>query len=166
MGNIYKKNNINKNEIMQYIIEHRRLWNWIADAILSRGACVSKHDYFLIHGHSEGGVPIFGCYACQCGEKIHEGISDGWGGYRCDYCPFIFESGSSDSSFRACMKESIDNPYINFMTLSCAVKDEIQDPGIIYILSKYARQIATLPLHPWVEDFLSEEGIIAYMLKK
>lgn len=102
----------------QAIIEHRKMWNWIADETLKRERKVDKEDYFREH-REYSQIPIHFCWCCEYCEYIemrfcNECIID-WGFERCT------NTHSSYRNWRQC-----DNyDYIE--------------------AAKYAKQIAELP---------------------
>lgn len=57
----------------QAILEHRKMWNWIADE-LEKGNCVEKIDYLISHGYNPSEIKNR-CFLCTfCLEH-------------CDCCP-------------------------------------------------------------------------------
>lgn len=72
----------------QTILNHRQMWNWIADETERRQECVNKVDAFKHFGITSSSL-VSGCWLCTyrgriCGHKGNECILQ-WPGGRCSY---------------------------------------------------------------------------------
>ena len=75
----------------QAILEHRKMWNWIADESEKRKLIIKKRDYFeFIEALSP---PLFDCYCCEYNSLQN----DANGIINCEKCPIDW--GSTRNSF-------------------------------------------------------------------
>lgn len=93
----------------QTIIEHRKMWNWIAEETLKRKVKVTKNDYFL--EHPECKAPFFAnCYCCDYAmEQFRQYKSYYYKDKKdkvsfCDFCPIKWGSKTKDK----CIKYTSD----------------------------------------------------------
>lgn len=109
------------------VVNHRKMWNWIADETERRQDIVDKRDYFDAHN-----IPPYSvdnrCYCCAyvCGlpeEVLH--ISCG------ELCPVVW---NPDRSHASCI--SFGTAFTNWAS-AAAWRDR----------ARYAREIADLPVN-------------------
>ena len=121
------------------IIQHRRMWNWIADKTMESEQCVTKYEYMLhLERNSEQKkIPIHLCFLCDYATltaymETGKTSSD----IRCRYCPCVWPGG-------CCYK----NDRQNLRPLYTRWIDAHQEQNYKNA-AKYARKIADLPAKP------------------
>lgn len=102
----------------QTIIEHRKMWNWLADQY-EKGYFVSKRDYLDQAGFGEVSMD---CFCCDYDDNF------------CMDCPICW----GKDLYARCGED--DTPYVRWYELY-----ERSAYESIQLLAKYAREIANLP---------------------
>lgn len=114
----------------QTIIEHRKMWNWIAEETLKRKTKMTKEDYFLEHPDLE--IPK--CAKCYCCDySMRNGMHD-----CCKVCPIKW--GNNDGDRCTILESGEINIFVIWDNSIC------YDELFTYEESaKLAKQIAELP---------------------
>ena len=80
------------------IIQHRRMWNWIADKTVESKQCATKYEYMLHleRNKEQNKRPMHNCFLCDYATKtayMETGKTDD--DIRCNYCPCIWPGGDT-----------------------------------------------------------------------
>lgn len=104
------------------IIEHRKMWNWVAIETYRRKCMVSKYEYFNKVIKIKN-VPMNLCWCCQ--------YDDNWSNNTCDCCPISWTDGCCNYD---------DSEWNKWLELEIA-----DDNKNWYIAAVLAHKIAMLP---------------------
>ena len=108
----------------QAIIEHRKMWNWIADNLGKTKGTV--YDLKVIYCEENGFKYL--CAHCFCCQYAH---------FNCDYCPLYW--GSENDEFNTYCESDIENAVNWLNSDSLSMKNKFKEAAEI------ARKIANLP---------------------
>lgn len=121
----------------QAIIEHRKMWNWIADQyenktdLLNKTKCVNDLKHCYVSVTFPGKTIENDCFCCEYDFEF---------GGICEYCPLEW-----DSIYDDCMCLAKDSDNINLYGLIRGFNhNECSDDDYVYCAS-LARKIANLP---------------------
>lgn len=102
----------------QALIEHRKLWNWLADESLKQKRKVIKEEYFTEFSDDYDDIPISNCWCCEYAKAS------------CKKCPIRWD-GTNQTRCR-----NLSSPYRKWLGT----------PNNDYeMAAKLARKIANLP---------------------
>ena len=74
-----------------YMIQHKKMWNWVADQTIKRKQKVTKDEYFKRKNIKKIYIPENCCYACEVAamSAIKNNVSHL---KMCDYCPINWDT--------------------------------------------------------------------------
>ena len=111
------------------VTEHRKLWNWVADATERREHCVDKWEYFIENELSTEKIPFQNCFCCEY-SILKSSKKD------VDYCTFCPVQWNTTDNSNDC--KCVQGEYGRW---SKAYRD-----GDYERAAKIARKIANLPV--------------------
>lgn len=110
------------------VLNHRKMWNWIADETLKRECVVSKEDYFRENKIFNINIPLNLCYCCHYTKRTR---------FSCTACPIKWNPSYENNGIRTYECTYPNSPYTLWKE-ACRFGDYIN-------AAKYAREIANLP---------------------
>lgn len=122
----------------QAIIEHRKMWNWIAEECLKRKKKVLKADYLF--NENKRYYPPLHCYCCGYAMQHVKDYDDGYP-QRCRYCPIDW--GSNGIRKFTCIE--IFNNSNGLIREGLYRKYELLNDNNYKVAASLAKQIAELP---------------------
>ena len=120
----------------QAIIEHRKMWNWIADETERRKCVVNKREYIRSKRSHDEGVLLFDCYCCEYSHGYAYQRRDSTRAY-CKYCPIDWPSRAE--LWKCEHSQFNDEKGLYRLWITAYNKRSYRQAATI------ARQIATLP---------------------
>ncbi len=124
------------------ILEHRKMWRWIADETLKRKIIVDKYDYFSSNVSRFTTLPENRCYACEfaikrCIDLDADKFRDIFKCHFCRYCPIDWQSEAEECMCQDKYKTGDDLGLFSLWHVCC-------DNGDWEAEAKIAKQIAEL----------------------
>lgn len=119
----------------QAIKEHRKMWNWIADEIEKTGHEVTKYDYLRQSEYAYERIRA-DCFLCDYIRNTGDGL--------CGHCPLVWYK-DDDRFVGRTMCIDPKSPYFKYLlhdTKGKTYEEWVKES------SKYAREIANLPIRP------------------
>lgn len=117
----------------QAVLEHRKMWNWIAQKTLELKQVVSKEDYL-----SENNISLFGlknnCFCCKYDRQFVDSIQ-----CPCNHCPINW----GGTATRYMCEDEKENELVPGNTYNCWIT--AFDDGNYKLAAELAKKIAELP---------------------
>lgn len=136
----YTMNKIQVEKLINCIINHKKLWGWIAEkTLVSKGEySVWKYDYFTAHPDN---IPVNYCFACEAAILLSKHAntsskinSDIFAKRMCLYCPFQW----NDGGYPKCT--DIISPYNKWERLRNNEFEYYEE------IARYAKEVRDIPL--------------------
>ena len=116
------------------LIDHRKMWNWIANQTEKRGLVMTKSDY-LEDFYPNGPSIMHDCFCCEYTDKNRH-LIDSYGKSRCTLCPIDWGDNTHVQTIpQYC--ERPRSPYTKWK--ECFANNDYEQAV------KFAREIANLP---------------------